>query len=76
MTETKKHGGVRTPGPGKSLGRPPKGSEPLSETALYLRLSQRQAEYLSLVAVVKMDTQDVVRQALNEFIDRQTGGQA
>lgn len=70
MTEaTKKARGGRREG----AGRPPKGEAALPEGYDFIvRPTQKQATYLGLTSLVGMTKQDIVRQALDEFIDRQT----
>lgn len=71
MTEPKTGRGGARPG----SGRPPKNpNEPLI-TQISLRITQRQSDYLLCASAVKLDPQDIVRAALDEYIERLTGQQ-
>ena len=73
-TSKSKRGGVRTPGPGKRLGRPTKAAEPLSDDVISFRPTVRQSDYLKIVAVTRLEPADVVRTALDKWIDEQVAG--
>ena len=62
------HGGRRPGG-----GRKPKGDAPLV-SQINLWLTQRQADYLLCAAAMKLDSQDIVRMALDKWIEGQEGG--
>ena len=68
MTETKNTHGGRRPGG----GRKPKGDAPLV-SQINLWLTQRQADYLLCAAALKLDSQDIVRMALDKWIAEQAG---
>ena len=69
MTETKNTHGGRRPGG----GRKPKGDAPLV-SQINLWLTQRQADYLLCAAAMKLDSQDIVRMALDKWIDEKVSG--
>lgn len=67
MTEPKTRGGKR-----EGSGRKPKGAEAFP-AQLLLRITQRQADYLGCAAILSLDPQDLVRMALDKWIDEQAG---
>ena len=67
MTEPiKPHGGKRE-------GARQKASDPLTEHGIFLRLTDRQLDYLGCAAILQLDSQDLIRMALDRWIDEQTG---
>ena len=64
----KTHGGRRPGG-----GRKPKGDAPLTRQ-INLWLTERQHTYLGCAAIMKLDPQDLVRRALDKWIEEQAGG--
>ena len=62
------HGGRRPGG-----GRKPKGDAPLV-SQINLWLTQRQADYLLCAAAMKLDSQNIVRMALDKWIDEKVSG--
>ena len=69
MTEPiKPHGGRR-----EGAGRKRKPGDPLTEQGIFLRLTQRQLDYLGCAAILNLDAQDLVRMALDNWINEQAG---
>ena len=68
MTEPiKPHGGRR-----EGAGRKKKPGDPLVGKGLFLRLTQRQLDYLGCAVIMQMDAQDLIRMALDKWITEQT----